>query len=235
MKERLAAVSVGGTKNVPCVRTTAQGTEELGHSLPLPAEWVPNPLSTFCLVVDENRAGLPVHPGDIIVLDTSCNDAKDLCPFWGRHVLIKADPRLIFPSDTKPEGKVGIDLRLGVLQCKEEAAGVEGRLISDDGLSWVACLSLISDSDAEDQSGNKGFVVGRLVEHPTETLRESLEQARAMESFEQFHASYPTEQVLAFQEKVRNEAPAKIRLNRYFEIVGIVLGWFRPGAKKAKE
>lgn len=67
---------------VPRVRKTAQGLEVIGEPLLMPAERIPNPLSTQCFVLEGIEA----------VVDTTEAGAPTLLPFLGRIVLLDVEP-----------------------------------------------------------------------------------------------------------------------------------------------
>lgn len=66
---------------VPRVRSL-QSLEPAGLPLPMPAQAVPNALSTRCIEIE----------GTEVVVDTADTDAADLMPFWGRTVLLEFAP-----------------------------------------------------------------------------------------------------------------------------------------------
>lgn len=85
-------LDVGAAILVPRYRETMQGREEAGPAVPLPAEFIPNPGSTICLVVD--RKALPVvdSPLAVFILDESEKQSRNLRPFWGQVVFARYRP-----------------------------------------------------------------------------------------------------------------------------------------------
>ncbi len=82
---------VGNTVPVRRFRFTEQGREEAGPPIPLPAEFIPNPASTVCIVTDDKATGVVDSPGAVFILDESEKDAPDLTPFWRQVVFARFD------------------------------------------------------------------------------------------------------------------------------------------------
>jgi len=77
---------------VPRFRETKQGREEAGPPVPLPAEFIPNPPSTICLVLDEKSDAVIEHPRGLLIVDTSSQSAEDVQSLWNRVVVLRYAP-----------------------------------------------------------------------------------------------------------------------------------------------
>jgi transcriptional regulator with XRE-family HTH domain len=113
LKERGAAPLVGEVIHVPRLRETPQGRESAGPQIPLPAEFIPNPLSTICLVVDNRATALIRSPRAIFILDESEKGMTSLSPFWGQVVFIRYSPE----SGTKPNPHAPPGIYMGRIGC----------------------------------------------------------------------------------------------------------------------
>jgi hypothetical protein len=66
----------------------------------LPTEFVPNPASTVCLVVDKEATAVVDSPHAVFILDETDKNAPNFRPFWGNVVFAEydaeagVDPRL---------------------------------------------------------------------------------------------------------------------------------------------
>ena len=89
LRERGAPAKSGEIVRVPRFGPTPQGREETGPPLILPAEFVPNPGSTSCFILDEQSARLPFAPGDMLLVDGSQVKPQDPRPFWEKIVLVQ--------------------------------------------------------------------------------------------------------------------------------------------------
>ena len=69
-------------------RETLKGREEAGPPVPLPAEFIPNPGSTICVVVSQIDFGMAFAPRGLFVVDESVKDADALSALWERVVLL---------------------------------------------------------------------------------------------------------------------------------------------------
>lgn len=89
-------------------RETRRGREEAGPDIPLPVEFIPNPDSTICFVVDGEATAIADCPKALFILDESERDAPNLEPFWGQVVFARYDPGTA--SNPDPEIRPGIYL-----------------------------------------------------------------------------------------------------------------------------
>ena len=89
---------------VPRFRETLQGREEAGPPVPLPAEFIPNPGSTICFLVDDKATAIVDSPRALFILDESEKDAPNLLPFWGQVIFVEYDPE----TGTDPRQESGI-------------------------------------------------------------------------------------------------------------------------------
>jgi hypothetical protein len=83
----------GPTVPIPRFRETVQGREEAGPPIPLPAEFIPNPNSTVCLVVDYKATAVVDSPRAVFILDESEADAENLLLFWDQVIFIRHKPK----------------------------------------------------------------------------------------------------------------------------------------------
>jgi transcriptional regulator with XRE-family HTH domain len=82
----------GETVPIRRVRETERGREEAGPPVPLPIEFVPNPLTTLCLSVDEKSSATGDSPRGLIILDVSVEGAENLAALWGHVVALNYAP-----------------------------------------------------------------------------------------------------------------------------------------------
>jgi len=174
--------------------------DEAGLLIPLPAKFVPNRLSMKCLVFDRESSAQSFAAGDAVVLDTSFADLQDLSPIWGKVVLIW------FPS---VEARRASGFTEHSLYWPEGL--VMGRLYYDefrsksDTISWTAKLWPFTDPGLSSTDSLHAIFLGHY--DPGVNARE-----------------LPREAI----EKVRLEVPAKLRPEKDCQILGRVIGWFRP-------
>jgi transcriptional regulator with XRE-family HTH domain len=83
---------VGPTVPVPRFRETLTGREEVGPPVALPTEFLPNPLATICLLVDEKSTAVVSSPRGLVILDTSFEGVDDLSALWERVVMLRYAP-----------------------------------------------------------------------------------------------------------------------------------------------
>lgn len=215
LKERGALPLEGEIIRIPCVRMTPQGTKALGTLFPFPGELSANPGSTICLIVDENSAGPWLPRGDLLVLDTSQSNAKNLCPFWDQVVLI--DAGIQHGKSISVEWTEGRwwgprnGLCMGRLRYRQLDRRFEDPFIplGFHHLVWAASFAPFGDFEMESQAGIKEFDIGHW-EHPSSAMPATAEEIAALEV------------------EVRKEAPSQIRLAARYRILGVVIGWFRP-------
>jgi len=75
-------------------REILRGREKAGPDVPLPSEFLPNPDSTICLVVDRKAAEVVVDsPRAIFILDESCKGAPEPGPSDGHVVFVEHESR----------------------------------------------------------------------------------------------------------------------------------------------
>jgi transcriptional regulator with XRE-family HTH domain len=88
-ESRLTRPKEGDMVLVPRFRETEHGREEAGPAVPLPSEFVPNPLVTIFLLVDEKSTAMRHSPHGLFIVDTSFEGAEDLSRLWGHVVLVQ--------------------------------------------------------------------------------------------------------------------------------------------------
>ena len=107
---------------VPRVRKTSHGLEPTGLPLPMPAEAIPNPLSTYCFVLESGQA----------VVDTADANAPNFLPFYNQTILaefLEEKNPGAFPA--WPKG-----LRIGVLYLGEQIRQV-GMVQEQTKFFWI--------------------------------------------------------------------------------------------------
>lgn len=92
LQERSPRLLAGEVARIPRFRETLQGRQEAGAHIPLPVEFIPNPDSTVCLVVDHEATAIVDSPRAVFILDESEVDGGSLLPFWDRVVFIRHRP-----------------------------------------------------------------------------------------------------------------------------------------------
>jgi transcriptional regulator with XRE-family HTH domain len=134
LKERGAPAKVGEAVRRPRYRMIDRGREEAGPLLILPGEFILNPGSTVCFVLDGKSASFVFAPGDIVVVDASDVEVPDLAlsPFFDKIVLMEFNAESLrknMPHYHGPEG-----LFIGKL-----------RLQSSGTFSWEARLTPLDE------------------------------------------------------------------------------------------
>jgi DNA-binding XRE family transcriptional regulator len=82
----------GDMIQIPRFRVTKEGRDQAGPPVRLEPEFVPNPLDTTCISVDETSTGVKRSPSGLYVVDTSAEGAEDVSALWGRFVAIDYRP-----------------------------------------------------------------------------------------------------------------------------------------------
>jgi DNA-binding XRE family transcriptional regulator len=114
---------------VPRVRKTLQGLEPAGLPLPMPAEMVLNPLSTYCLMLESGQA----------VVDTADSEAKNLTAFLGQAIVVDFAPKTKRKDYPRwPEG-----LRIGVLFLQEQGG------VGMTGIEWTVEFLMLNRVETE--------------------------------------------------------------------------------------
>lgn len=212
VQERLAIPPSGSFVQVPCVRKSTKGIEPAGRSVSVPREFVANPASTVCLIVDEKTATATVPCGDLIVLDTSQNDAKDLSSLWDNLVLIDtdlSDERATFLQTIV--GPLPGGLYLGRLECRPYYLSAPGSG-AQWGLSWEAIVGAEGDSQEPWRRGGKGLRIGYI------------SGGSIWKKPEEIGALLKTD---------RERGLKSVRIDEFFHILGRVLAQFHAPAVKA--
>jgi len=160
--DRSAPPSEGEIFRVPIVRRVNGNTEETGELFPVANSIIGDQASVVCLSVDDTLGPRLVPSGSKVLLDTSDNDAPDLCPFWGRLVLFDIDAQhphgrmtQIVNNNAWPDG-----LNIGTLRCEKSELGLELPFESESHyLIWKAHLSLLTDSETLKKIGTRGDLI----------------------------------------------------------------------------
>ena len=123
VKEGKDLAEKGDVILVPRFRETMQRREEAGPPVPLPTEFIPNPGSTICFVVDRKATAIVDSPKAIFILDESEKDAPILLPFRGQVVFARYKPET--GTEANPYWRPGIYMgRIGFVQPFELTAGM---------------------------------------------------------------------------------------------------------------
>lgn len=205
--DRSAPPSKGEIFRVPIVRHTSKGTEETGELFPVAASLVEHEASTVCLSVDKNSATPSVLSGDLIVLDTSQCDAKDLGPFLDQRALLDLGP----PQEPILRGTGYHGLCIGQ---------VRRRVLPDDlggGLEFpfyvaIATLLPFGAPQSRLEGGIMELTIGHAYSPPRIPMTAEEEAASRAEA------------------RIR-----AIPLFPPLKILGCVIDWIRPPAVKVKE
>lgn len=129
----------GGVILVPRFRETQQGREEAGPPIPLPTEFIPNPGSTICFVVDEKCTKVLDSPRGTLILDESVKDAEELAPLWNQVVLVD------YPGGTEEDAaNVPRGLYVGRLILREFVRKFGWGDRGTPGAIWHARVSLLT-------------------------------------------------------------------------------------------
>ena len=260
LRERGAEPAPDEVVYVPRTSGTVQEGEEAGRPIPLPAEFVPNPLSIRCLVVDETLANSIFPVGDLILVDVSANNAEDLRPLWGQVVLV----HLTRPKDLAGLRMAGFwkeGLNIGRLRCRTMQSG--------DRLHWVATLGPFDDAQVWYESDKRLTVVGSWAHDgpPKDPIRGSPRE-QAGQELEKVYARYErlrekargrvrtleldqAEEALTqarfsvskleqaemreAEEEAKTKAASNIRLLKGCRILGRVIGWLRAPEERRAE
>jgi hypothetical protein len=114
VKESTALEETGDVVLIPRYRQTRQGREETGPLVPLPREFIPNPDSTVCFVVDAKATAVVDSPKAVFILDESEKDAPSVLPFWKQVVFVEYNPEI--GSKPDPDARPGIHMgRIGLV------------------------------------------------------------------------------------------------------------------------
>jgi transcriptional regulator with XRE-family HTH domain len=89
LQERGTPPLIGEVIRIPRLSETLKGRESAGPAVPLPAEFIPNPGATICLMVAEASATVVDMPRGMFLLDTSIEGVRDLSQLWGRVVMVR--------------------------------------------------------------------------------------------------------------------------------------------------
>lgn len=79
---------VGETVPISRFRYTEKGREEAGPPVPLPAEFIPNPEQTICLLIDEDSSGVASAPRGALILDISIDGTRNVVAYQERVVAV---------------------------------------------------------------------------------------------------------------------------------------------------
>jgi len=211
LKERGMEPAPGEIVRISFSSENLRGREEPGASIPLPAKFVPNRLSTRYLVVDENLADSTFPVGDVIFLEKSAKNAEEFRPFWGEIVLVHL---------TRPKDRTGLrmtefwkeGLNIGRLWCK---------MNRNDPLYYLATLGPFGDAETRYRSGDQVTLLGTW-QHE---LRNNLPYMGMPES---------QTAIAEVRDEARSRALMEMRPCEGCRILGRVIGWFRAPREELK-
>lgn len=190
---------------VPRYQQTAEGREEAGPPVPLATEFIPNPGSTTCFILD-NRASGQKHLGNsVAAVDTSVNGANGLQVLWGEIVLVEfrpsaeRDPSL---SWIWPEGVFAGLLLMSPLE------------IGFLPPTWLAQIWPLRPSEA---AGGWPITIGSW-KYPFKERREKALTGTSREG-------------RRVQDEIHQQAATNLRPATGCIIHGRVIGWFRESRK----
>lgn len=157
---------------IPEFRETFQGREAAGPPIALPARFIPHPLNTICLSVDEKSTTVVDVPRGLFILDTSIEGVESLSDLWGRVIMLRYEGRVEdFPE--YPDG-----LYTGRPQLKQNSFGAENPTFS-------AFLEMLGRESGHyilplgSFSAQSAFVKGMTREELNRCFAEARERAKA--------------------------------------------------------
>ena len=130
MEERGAPAKSGEITRLWVYRMAARGMEKTGQRIIMPAERLPNPLSTIGITLDEGSSRFTLTPGDVIFVDSSRANPLDLPSFFGETVAMTFTGKLFVGRMQSPQVS-GANGRLLRLETLDEALHREASLISE--------------------------------------------------------------------------------------------------------
>lgn len=205
-EEQTGTAVEGELVRVACELRTSRGSIWSDRFITLPAELLASPTSTVCLVIDETGTTPMLFAGDIIVLDTSNNNSKDLRPFWDQVVLAERSPLATWTEEWEHLlGTWREHLAFGRLRPKR---------VDIFSPLFVASVGPFDDSGTRWKAGDTGMLVGRW------------------ESFRPPDFAPGIKDEIAYEAEAERQALMKIRLDEGFKILGRVVGWFRPPRRR---
>ena len=185
---------------IPRFRQTVEGREEAGPPVPLPAEFIPNPGSTICFVVDGKATAIVDSPKALFILDESEKDAPNLLPFW----------RQVIFASFKGRGTPDEQRESGIYAGRLILVRPEFRRMLSDGRAATIWLQPLTD-----MIGERPESLGYWVDKP---LKDSLDAFRsAPDPLNNPRVVEPWKESVA-------RARAEIRLDEGWRILGRVLG-----------
>jgi transcriptional regulator with XRE-family HTH domain len=109
LEERSAPPKPGEVVRIERFRVTPEGREETGQLVALPGEFIPNRDSTKCFILDGKSASFVFADGDIVVVDASDVESRDLAltSFFDKIVLMEFNAERLhreMPYYRSPEG-----------------------------------------------------------------------------------------------------------------------------------
>lgn len=195
----------GETVPISRYRETLEGREEAGSPILLPGEFVPNPMSTVCLVVDHEATAVVHSPDAIFVVDESEKGTRDLRSLWNQVVFVTYAPD---PDATAPHAGIYMG-RLGL--------AVHNRPTPDRKFSASARLRLLGRSRTVGVFPSSPWILGRF-EYSAE------HELAGIDPLDDSVASDP--RMVATWMKARDLALTGTKLGAPWSILGTVLGRF---------
>jgi hypothetical protein len=233
---------------VRATRRKAQTEEDAQFRVPFPREFAKDPLATECFLITDSDATEDLAVGDLVVVDRSQSESRDLMPYWDKVVLVeffKPEPNVIgktyFTGGIPESG-----LYIGRLRYKREITERElekpSRVLS---LNWCVTLGPCNDQQS--------VVVTRFKEVPPYTLEMNVggiaKEFKVSLAFESNIVGLRVGSWLSnvhgrsldfentdqgwekAQEEARKRVPAEAELFAGVRILGRVLGRFWPTEK----
>jgi len=212
LKDRGLAPAAGEVARVLCTRKTNQGEKPLDRFLLLPAESVPNPGSTRCLLIDETAASPWVPAGSFVVLDAS---QQDLASSWGQVVFV----------DDRELNKV----LMGRLVFKHEKPKHWNPEFPPFPC-WIATVGSFGDFETERQQGDTESVrVGEW--NPLDVASQRTTDFQRYHNlcleFQTHRQERTKEDADKLFKKLNEQAPSQVQCDPAYRILGQVIAWFR--------
>jgi transcriptional regulator with XRE-family HTH domain len=213
-----------------------KGEKQTRPAIPFPDALGAKPVFVRYFTVDEQSAGYGLCKGDILLIDNSESGAPDLIPFWDEMILVEHDLSAIFDPENKlsPPLPARVEYVAGWLVLKEHRVGAEIQSIySAEVEPWVHAL-LRPGREFETYVHTERFYRHRqslehLGHHASGNViigRWQGESAGPLDPSEKWNKK-PSE--------ILERARAGVRLYPGCQILGRVVGWFRPPATKSKK
>jgi hypothetical protein len=146
---------------IPRFRETEHGREEAGRPVPLAVEFVPNPLATICLAVDEKSDRVIESPRGLLIVDTSYEGAEDLHDLWNGVIVLHYSAESFLPGAYEEGFYVGrlllSDTSRSFLDSKATTITAFLQYISANRLSQTPSINVLPLGNYTDPESMRGL------------------------------------------------------------------------------